>query len=227
MRSLLLLLALAGPAAAQQPASEAAVLTFHFVRAGLPVPEYTLSVREDGSGTYAATYAEPAGGNAAYPADYSARATPGQMNRPIVLSHGTTARMFERVRNADHLRNCESREKNVADTGAKTLTYTAADTTLTCTYNFTENKAVAALTETFQGIAQTLDAGRTIEFKHRFDRLGLDKELSYLTEEVQSGRALEVATIAPVLQSLCDDQQVMERVRRRAAGLLQTSASVR
>jgi hypothetical protein len=213
-------------ASAQEAARPESVIVFHFKHAGLPVPEYTLTVHEDGSGTYAATYEPPPSDpDAGY--SYAAAQTiaPTQVSRPILLSSQTTSRLFDRVRSTGQFHDgCESHQKNVADTGAKTLTYTGPEGSAHCTYNYTENKAIVAVTDTFQSIAQTLDDGRSIDLKHRYDRLGLDRELSNLAEAVKDGRAIEIATIAPVLQSLCNDSQVMERVRKRAAGLLSAAS---
>jgi hypothetical protein len=223
-----ILLALPLTLAAQQPPP--AAVTFHFEHAGLPVPDYTLTVHEDGSGSYTATYAaSPADTSSKYGYSYvaaQAGAASATSTRSITLSAVTTARIFERVRGTDHFRGgCESRQKNIANTGAKTITYTGPDGSANCTFNYSENKAVVALTDMFQEIAETLDEGRSIDLKHRYDRLGLDRELANLAEAVSAGRAIEVATIAPVLQSLCDDSQVMERVRKRAAGLLLASGA--
>lgn len=210
---------------AQPPAGEA--LVFHFVRPGLPVPEYTFNLNQDGSGTYAASYLSSAPTSKfapQYPGVPLAPAVP--TTRPITLSARTTALLFERAKNADGIRaGCGSKAKNIADTGVKSITYTSPEGSAHCSYNYTENKTVAAITETFQGIAETLDEGHTIEQKHRYDRLGLDQDLAILADNVRDGRALEVATIAQVLQSLCDDTQVMDRVRKRAAGLLQASVN--
>ena len=206
--------------ASAQPAEEP-VLSFHFERPGLPVPLYTFTLHADGSGTYAATYASSTPPSKYSP--YPAAAVSVETSRPITLSPKTTSLLFERVRSNDHLQNCEAKAKNIANTGAKTITYTGPEGSAHCTYNYTENKSIAAITETFQGIAETLDEGRKIEQTHRFDRLGLDHELSVLADNVREGRALEVATIAHVLQSLVDDNQVMDRVRKRAAGLLEAS----
>ena len=227
-----LLAALAASAiCAQQPAQPPAgeTLVFHFERAALPVPAYTFTLHQDGTGTYAASYAAAVPASKFAPVYPQAQtAPPVETTRPIALSPRITAQLFDRVRSTDRFRSgCESKLKNIADTGAKTITYTTPEGSAHCTYNFTENKTVAAITETFQGIAQTLDEGRTIDLKHRYDRLGLDRELSNLADAVHDGRAIEVATIAPVLQSLCDDSQVMERVRKRAAGLLSASTSAR
>jgi len=210
---------------AQQPAGD--VLVFHFVRPGLPVPEFTFNLNQDGSGTYAASYVSSAP-TSKYAPQYTGvpTAPPVQTTRPITLSAKTTSLLFERARNPEGIRaGCESKVKNIADTGSKTITYTTAQGSTHCTYNYTENKTVAAITETFQAIAETLDEGRTIEQAHRYDRLGLDHQLSILSDNVRDGRAVEVATIAQVLQSLCDDTQVMDRVRKRAATLLQAGSN--
>src|SRR5205823_7571283 len=106
-----------------------------------------------------------------------------------------------------------SKAKNIADTGKKTLTYTGPDGSGSCTYNYSENKTIDMLTNTFLAIAYTLDEGRRLEFLHRYDRLGLDAEMSLLLQEVGAGRALELGTIAPALAAIVDDTAVIQRVR--------------
>jgi hypothetical protein len=219
------LLLLAAPALPAQQPPAAAVIVYHFERPGLPVPEFTLTVHEDGSGSYAATYTAPPV-DSRYASPAAVAAAPTKITRPISLSQATTARLFERVRATNHLQGgCESKQKNIANSGAKTISYTGSDGNAACTFNYTENKSVASVSDTFQAIAETLDEGRSIDLKHRYDRLGLDRELANLADAVHEGRAVEVATIAPILQSLLDDSQVMERVRKRAAGLLEASAN--
>jgi uncharacterized protein (UPF0147 family) len=45
-----------------------------------------------------------------------------------------------------------------------------------------------------------------------------------LVSENAAGRAIEIQNIARTLQSIIDDDRVMERVRRKAARLLQDAA---
>src|SRR5580698_10563252 len=94
----------------QPPAS--ATLIFHFERAGLPVPEYTLTVHEDGTGTYTASYTAPAPEtNPRYAAAATVASPPQLVTRPITLSHATTARLFDRVRSTSHFQGgCESHQ---------------------------------------------------------------------------------------------------------------------
>jgi hypothetical protein len=195
--------------------------SFQFDRTGLPVPRFTLRIREDGTGTYQADQAEqPATAN-------SMRGQAAQhIDRSISLSRGTVAKIFKEARALNYFNiECASKAKNIADTGKKTLSYTGADGSGSCTYNYSENKTVSSLTDTFLAIAYTMDEGRRLEFLHRYDRLGLDAEMITLTQELEAGRALELGTISPVLAAIADDTAVIQRVRLRAQKILEQVAA--
>ena len=214
--ALVLLLLLCGAALpAQRSSQTAAEVSFAFQRAGLQVPRFTLAVDQNGRGTYKGDQAEPVvRGVLAQPATVA-------FEQKFELSSQTTRRIFALADELDHFNiACASKAKNVADTGTKTLTYIAPGTMLSCTYNYTENKGVNELTDLFLAIAETMDEGRTLDHLHRYDRLGLDAAMSYLTQEVSAGRALELGTIATTLRSIADDAEVIERVRMRARALL-------
>lgn len=201
------------PASATTPAE----VRFQFDRVGLPVPHFDLRVHEDGKGTYQAEQAEmPA-------TQTSMRGQAAQhIDRPIDLTAGTVAKIFKAARSLDRFNvECASRAKNIADTGAKTLTYTGADGSGSCVYHYSENKTVEAVTDIFLGIANTLDEGRMLEFLHRYDRLGLDAEMSTLAQQAQEGRALELGTISATLAAIADDTAVIQRVRLRATKMLE------
>jgi hypothetical protein len=120
---------------------------------------------------------------------------------------------------------CETRAKHLAQTGKKVLTYWHGDAPLACTFNYSDNVAVMKVVDTFQAMADTMQYGERLQQKHRFDRLGLDAEVESLARDVKQGRAIEIQNIAPALQSIVDDERVMERVRRKAARLLQDAGS--
>jgi hypothetical protein len=196
-------------------------VSFQFDRTGLPVPRFTLRVREDGTGSYQADQAEIAA---------TATSMRGQaaqhIDRPINLSKGTVAKIFKAARTLDYFNvECASKLKNIADTGKKTLSYTGADGSGSCTYNYSENKNVGTLTDAFLGVASTIDEGRRLEFLHRYDRLGLDAEMISLAQEVEAGRALELGTISPVLAAIADDTAVIQRVRLKAQKMLEQAAA--
>jgi hypothetical protein len=212
----------AGQAAGSAPdvsnGTQAAV-SFQFDHNGLPVPHFVLRLREDGTGSYQAEQA------ARHPTDTNMRGEAEQhIDRELMLSPMMAAKIFKAARSLDHFNvACASKAKNIADTGTKTLTYKGADGAGSCVYNYSENKTVAMLTDAFIGIAYTMDEGRKLEFLHRYDRLGLDAEMNTFTAEVDSGRALELGTIAPTLAAIADDNAVIQRVRLRAEKMLEQS----
>jgi len=205
---------LAAPQQAPPPQSE--TITFHFERPGLPVPVFTLTVHDDGSAVYQASVRPEVPKYSPYAATIAAQPNT-EVTTNVTLTPATTTKLFDEVRGTHNFANgCASKAKNIASSGKKTLTYGTA----TCNYDYTEDKTIYALTSTFEAIAFTLDEGRKLENKHRYDRLALDPETEYLVNAVQAGNAVELATIAPTLRSLADDPQVLERVRMRAAKLL-------
>lgn len=229
MRFLVVVLSLAAVAAGQtiESATEhataagalgaASEVSFQFERAGLSVPKYTIVVHEDGTGTYTAQIAPVSTGGVAM----GVSAAPQAVNQPIKISIPTTQMIFRTARSLDRFDvACESKAKNIADTGKKILSYKGADGQGSCLYNYSENKSIAQLTDTFQAIAQTMDEGRKLQFLHRFDRLGLYSEMDVLSHEVEEKRVLELGNIAPALRSIVADEAIMQKVRERAAHLL-------
>lgn len=202
--------------AGDTPKTTQSEVSFQFERPGLPVPRFTLLIREDGNGFYKAEEAPVTGGGAAL------QPTAGKnVDRTITVSSSTVATIFKAARSLDHFNiECASKAKNIADTGKKTLSYSGSDGHGSCTYNYSENKSVASLTETFQAIAFTLDEGRRLDYLHRYDRLGLDAEMETLTHEHEMKRALELGTISTTLSSLANDNALIQRVRTRAVKLL-------
>jgi len=69
-------------------------------------------------------------------------------------------------------------------------------------------------------VAQTILEGARLEVLLQHDRLGLDQEMEFLTEEFQDGRAQEVDAIRDILERLAADDEVLDRVRKRAQNLL-------
>jgi hypothetical protein len=204
----------ANPAGDTATSSE---VSFQFERPGLPVPKYSIVVHEDGTGTYQAQIAPVSGGGSAM--GVSAAAQP--VSQPLRISSLTTQTIFKTARSLDRFNiPCESRAKNIADTGKKILSYKGPDGQGSCLYNYSENRAITQLTDTFQAIAQTMDEGRKLQFLHRFDRLGLYSEMDVLSHEVEAKRVQELGNIAPALRSIVSDEAVMQKVRERAAHLL-------
>jgi hypothetical protein len=199
----------------QLDGSPASVM-FRFERSGLPVPRYQLQIFENGMGQYRGEEMPMTVG----PADTPPSPQPFAP-KSFHVSPATAAKILAIARVLNHFNfDCASKAKNIADTGKKTLTYAGSDGTGSCEYNYTENKDVQTLTDLLEGIAETMDEGRKLDYLHRYDRLGLDAEMESFSREVAEGRALELGTIATTLRSIADDPEVMQRVRTRANALL-------
>ena len=208
----------AGGVPGSGPISSRATITFDFSRdvPGAPVPKYTLTIHDDGSGAYNGEAMPPA---TRYGPPASPTAIPFQ--RGLHLSSAGTSRIFDLAAQLDHFKRvCGSKAKNVADTGTKTLTYSGPEGTGSCTYNYTDIKELASLTQLILGTAETLDAGRELDRLHRYDRLGLDSAMTFLAQEAAEGRAVELGTIADSLRAIADDNDVLARVRAKANLLL-------
>lgn len=196
-----------------------AQITFQYEREGLAVPRFSLEIRENGAARYQAEQAEKSS------TDSSIRGESAlQIDRQLTISPATTAKIFSAARALDRFNIvCASKAKNIANTGNKTLSYAGPDGTGSCVYNYTEHKTAAMLTDTFVGIANTLDEGRKLDFLHRYDRLGLDAEMNFFAQQIADGRALELGSIMSTLTAISEDTALMERVRLRAAKMLEAA----
>ncbi|HTH53618.1 MAG TPA: hypothetical protein VL495_06685 [Edaphobacter sp.] len=202
-------------AATSSPGGTIPKVSFQFERVGLPVPKFTIVVHEDGTGTYQAEIAPVSSGGMGQTAAASS------VNQPITVSSPTKEMIFKTARSLDHFNiECASKAKHIADTGKKVLSYQGTDGQGSCLYNYSENKGIMQLTDIFYALAFTMDEGRKLAFLHRFDRLGLYSEMDVLQHEVEGKRAIELANIAPALHSIIADEDLMQRVRERAARLL-------
>ncbi len=221
-RGLCLLACLTLAAAAGRAQTDMARIRFHLVRPGLAVPEYTFVVDESGKGTYTAVGVPSRASTNKYSVNPVGLA---QRVQSLTLNKLAIDKVFGLAREADTFRSCASKRKNIADTGDKELSFhndTGID--LSCSFNYSESKPVVELTTIFESMAFTLDEARKMEGEEKFDRLGLDGEMTVLVEAVKGGRAMGLSNIQGLLQGLVDDPAVLERVRVQAGKLLEQSA---
>jgi hypothetical protein len=113
----------------------------------------------------------------------------------------------------------------VASSGKKTLTYTDTTRHFNTSYDYSENKAIAEITGVFQGISNTIEHGRTLKFKHRFDKLGLEDELKGMESAAEGHNLAQLQLIAPELESILEDASVLNIARQRAKRLLAKASS--
>jgi hypothetical protein len=205
------LLAISGSIAAR--ADQGAVMRVDFTDEQLNPSRWTLVLHSDGSGHFSSQVGKPSD-------DGGQEVDVPNVDRDVQLSAGFTSHVFE-VAHHHKLFNeaCESHLK-VAFAGWKKFSYTGADGSGSCTFNYSKDKEIEELGESFQAVAETIVEGARLEKLLQHDRLGLDKEMEYLVDAAGSGRALEICTIRPILLRLADDDEVLDRVRKRARQLL-------
>ncbi len=189
-----------------------------FANPALSPTHWTLTLHPDGQGEFQWTAGKIEAGD-------PQGIQPPSQNRKIQVSAAFAAGIFQTARRHRWFNApCESHLK-VAFTGWKTLSYSGPEGSGSCVYNYSRDKEIEALGDSMTAVAQTILEGARLEMLLQYDRLGLDSELASLQRAVQDGRAQQVDAIRDILERLAGDQEVMERVRKRARLLLAQAGS--
>jgi hypothetical protein len=189
------------------------VVQIDFSNPELSPPQWTLVLHADGSGHFRSQMGStPKAGLKEIEAP--------NVDRDIQLSKEFAGRVFAAAQSHKWFNvSCESHLK-VAFEGWKTFTYDGPLGQGSCTFNYSRDKELQSLGESMQAVAETILEGARLELLVQHDRLGLDQEMEFLTEAVQDGRAQQVCAIRDILERLAEDNDVLERVRKRARTLL-------
>jgi hypothetical protein len=210
---LCLILCFLALAQAQQSAIPIVTVTFTFDFPGSAPGHYVVSVSNDGS--------------AAYDSDgkMSPEATSSDpFHSDFIASQAARTRIFDLARRAHYFEGeIDSKNKKIAFTGTKTLTYKDAQKSTRASFNYSPVSSIQELTAFFQGLSNTLEFGHRLDYCLRYQKLGLDEELKKMEELSKSGGLEEISSVAPVLQKIVDDSAVINVVRARALRLLQVS----
>jgi hypothetical protein len=215
-------------AASQTKASDAAspgsaTVIFQFENPQLQPAAYSIEISENGTGHYKSSPAAPAPVTDIANAD---TITPQAQDRPIRISEPLLSRIFAVARSKPVLSNgCEAPKTHVAFTGKKTLTYSGPDGHGSCTYNWSRDQQISQITDDLMAISYTLEEGARLAIEHEHSRLGLDAELEALQDAAKDRRALEIENISAQLESIANDDAVMNRARNRALALLNGSTA--
>jgi hypothetical protein len=196
-----------------QAGSAAPTITAEFNNPALSPPEWKLTVHPDGS----AHFHSQAGHHAiSSPPQYDLP----EIDRDVNLSSSYAKGLFRAAgRHNWFNQECEGRLK-VAFQGWKKISYSGPEGSGSCKFNYSKNKEIQELGDSLLAVAETILEGEKLEMLLQHDRLGLDQEISYLSQAVAGGQAQQVCAIRPVLEKLADDDQVLERVRKQARVLL-------
>ncbi|HXM22741.1 MAG TPA: hypothetical protein VN948_15900 [Terriglobales bacterium] len=197
------------PAQAQQTVATTVTFTCDFP--GSEPDHYVISVSDDGSASYdsdSKLSPESAAGDP-FHSDFN-------------LSQAARTRVFDLAKRAHYFEGqIDSKNKNLAFTGTKTLTYKDAQKSTRASYNYSPVPSVQELTAFFQSLSTTLEFGHRLDYYLRYQKLALDEELKRMEELSNSGGLGEISAVTPVLQKIADAPAVIKVVRARAQRLLQ------
>lgn len=169
---------------------------------------YAISVSSDGSASYTSD------GKLARDAD------PGEpFTLDFKMPQGTVTRIFELAKKSHYFAGeIDSKKKNLASMGQKTLAYKDGQKNTSASYNYSPMPSIQELTSVFQNLSTTLEYGRRLEYDRRYQKLALDEELKQMSEN--RNELGDVSVIAPILKEIVDDPSVINGARVRAQRLL-------
>ena len=209
----LVAVALAVAAESQAAPAQTPTVQVDFSNPELQPPRWTMILYADGSGHFHSQMGKsPDGG-------WKVIEAPG-VDRDIHVSADFAKHVFEVAQQHKWFNEkCESHLK-VAFQGWKTLSYSGPQGQGTCTFNFSRDKDIQEIGDSMVAVAQTIEEGARLEVLLEHDRLGLDQEMDFLTQAVADGRAQQIDAIRDILERLAEDDEVLDRVRKRARNLL-------
>jgi hypothetical protein len=174
---------------------------------------YAISVSSDGHGNYSSN------------GKLSRDSEPDQsFSLEFTLPQPAVGRIFDLAQKAHYFEgNIDSKRKNIASTGEKTLTYVDARKNTSATYNYSPVPAVQELTTLFQNLSNVLESGRRLAYDLRYQKLALAEELEHTQEIAAQSAPGDIAVIAPVLEKIVNDSSVLNGARARAQRLLESA----
>jgi len=208
------------PQSAAEPAKHEAQIKFSFDNPKLDPSSYTLVFSENGSGHYKSVPGQNVG------TDDPQLIAPQPVDRNIQIGEPLRSEVFHLARTKHYFAiTCEAPDSHIAFTGTKTFNYTGPDGQGSCSFNYSRDQQLNNLAEEMMAVAYTLEEGRRLTVELQHGRLSLDSELEALQDALNDHRAAEIANIADVLQAIANDENVMNRARRRAQALLRGDTS--
>jgi hypothetical protein len=182
-------------ASAQQDAGRKVVFTCDFP--GSTPSHYELSVASDGSASYSSQTKlnSTAGSDSAT----EASAASDSYSYKFTLSPSIVTHIFDLARRANYFTGDIDSRKKVASTGTKTLSYRSSAHNSQATYNYSTQAPVQELTATFQGLAETLEFARRLDYDLQYQKLALDEELKRMEDMASRGALEQLSVASPVL----------------------------
>ena len=212
---LFFLLAAFATSAPAQNASEPVVptVTFDCFWEQATPQNYTITVQSSGNAKYVSrTAGKPGDADGGQDEYYASE---------FAMTTSVQEKIFRLAKDTGYFKgDFDYKDHPVASTGKKTLSFADKTRHFQTVYNHSENKSIEELTSIFQGISNTIQHGRKLQFLRRFDKLGLEAELKGMEDEAASHYLAELQIISPILNTIADDPAILNIARARAKRLL-------
>ncbi len=138
----------------------------------------------------------------------------------FAVSEGLAAEMFAMAAELNHFNGADlDVKRRLAHLGEKTLRYENGQEAYETRFNYTTNPTAARLMQIFEGLGRLQGHKQTLEFRLRFDRLGVNDALILLEKDMSRGLIPEPAHLLDALDSVAADSRVIEIARSRARAL--------
>ena len=193
MRALWFVAALALlPACGQSLSPASPIVQVSFSYPGPTPPQWTLTLHPGGAGHFRSRMGNCCSGSANHP-------LPSPIDRDLQLRAPDAAPVFLAAgRQPCFDRDGASRLK-VAFQRWKTISYRRPRGHGSCTFNFSLDKEIRAIEDSFQTLAPAVVEGARMEVHHP---LGLDAEMEFFVRAANDGRARQIAIIGGIPKGL-------------------------
>lgn len=180
------------------------VASFHFKRAALALPEWSLEVLADGSGRY----------------DEGVVSTT-QSRQPVHVGPKTLARLMG-AEKAVASQHCDDGKRDVPESSEKRLAYRMknSDVWSSCSFVDTDNAALKDAVQAFFALQQTMRFGELLAQYQKTDLGQLDEVVLMLWQMGQEETAIELGNILPLLQEIAANEKNPARARVMSRDLI-------
>ncbi len=205
-----------------------ATVSFEVAFPGVQAEHYVFSVESSGSAAYHSDNIGEEGRR------QSAAGEPYILK--FTVSEATCMRIFQLARQADYFKGEFSSIKGpVVNASITTLTYSEGPAFSsgyltnvvrnTTTYSYTANPVILQIARIFEGISNTLELGRRLDYLRAFAPSSLDAALERAEYSSCSHQLLELETIQQSLKDVAEDPSATNTARQRARQLLSLAQS--
>ncbi len=173
---------------------------------------YQITVDQNGQATYESR---------AHAADNQPSSEPYSLH--FIMSQSSRTRIFQIASALHNFQGNFETHAKIAQTGKKTLTFQQGGRQNKTTLNYSDNPQMNELISMFQKMSTTFETAQKLDYDMRFDKLGLDRDLRSLVQLDKDNQLAELQVIAPTLERIANDPNVINIARQKAKQLLERS----